>query len=80
MMVFAWTVACSDYFIAIPMLWIMVRVAPRLYELLVELERQWDRALEARRGRKLREVPHGFVASSARDLGRGLIDAQPTAD
>jgi hypothetical protein len=58
MMVIAWTVACSEYLIAIPMLGIMGLVAlARLYELLVKLERRWDRALEARRGRKLREVP-----------------------
>jgi hypothetical protein len=55
--VIAGTVACSEYLIAIPVLGIMgIGGLAWLYELLVKLERRWDRALEARRYRKLREV------------------------
>ena len=56
-MVIAWTVACSEYLIAIPLIGIMGLCALAwLYELLVKLEKRWDRAL-ARRYCTLREVP-----------------------
>ena len=56
-MVIAGTVACSEYLIAIPVIGIMgLSALAWLYELLVKLEKRWDRAL-ARRYRKLREVP-----------------------
>jgi len=54
LMVIAWTVACSEYLIAIPVLWIMgLGALGWLYELLVKLERRWDRA----HARCLRERP-----------------------
>jgi hypothetical protein len=56
-MIIAGTVACSEYLIAIPVIGIMgLSALAWLYELLVKLEKRWDRAL-ARRYRKLREVP-----------------------
>ena len=42
-MVIAWTVACSEYLIAIPVIGIMGLCALAwLYELLVKLEKRWD--------------------------------------
>jgi len=56
-MVIAGTVACSEYLIAIPVMEIMgLSALAWLYELLVKLEKRWDRAL-ARRDRKLCAVP-----------------------
>ena|ERR1700682_345444 len=56
-MVIAGTVACSEYLIAIPVIGIIgLGALARLYEMLVKLEKRWDRAL-ARRCRKLRDVP-----------------------
>ena len=57
-MVIAGTVACSEYLIAIPVLGIIgLGALAWLYEFLVKLEKRWDRALEARRYRKMHEVP-----------------------
>ena len=67
-MVIAGTVACSEYLIATPVIGIMGLCALAwLYELLVKLEKRWDRALEARRCRnRLRRAKRHFAGANHR--------------
>jgi hypothetical protein len=48
----------SEYLIAVPLLGLMaLGVLAWFYELLVKMEKRWDRALEARRYRKMQSAP-----------------------